>query len=131
MIGKKHVFRWPTVVATLALLMVALAISARLPSLDGRSQSTRLVDTADTLLGRGIQPFARAHPGLSGVLPLARGLDALSRRLSFALLARVEVDPVEWFEKKSVAFGESPFTEIAEAIERFSVETIPGLPPFP
>ncbi|QOW20838.1 phospholipase D family protein [Lysobacter ciconiae] len=93
--------------------MVALAISARLPSLDGRSQSTRLVDTADTLLGRGIQPFARAHPGVSGVLPLARGDDAFAARVALAEGAQRSLD-VQYY----IWRGDMSGTLLLEALHR-------------
>ncbi|QOY64034.1 phospholipase D family protein [Lysobacter sp. H21R4] len=93
--------------------MVALAISARLPSLDGRSQSTRLADTADTLLGRGIQQFARAHPGLSGVLPLARGDDAFAARVALAEGAQRSLD-VQYY----IWRGDMSGTLLLEALHR-------------
>ncbi len=113
MIGKRHVFRWPTILATLGLLVVALAISSRLPSLEGRSQSARLADSADTLLGKGIQPFARANPGLSGVLPLSRGDDAFAARVALAEGAERTLD-VQYYIWRNDMSG----TLLLEALHR-------------
>lgn len=60
-----------------------------------RTVYTRMVESG-SLDTRSVIPGA--SNAMREVLPLARSLDALSRRLSFALLARIEVDPVEWFE---------------------------------
>src|SRR5690606_41176532 len=50
---------------------------------------------------RAVIPGARN--ALAEIMPLARSLDAMSRRLACALLARIEIDPVEWFEFSDLA----------------------------
>lgn len=55
----------------------------------------------DDLDARAVIPGARNE--LREIMPLARALDAMSRRLAFALLARIEVDPIEWFEFSDIA----------------------------
>ncbi len=65
-----------------------------------RTVYKRMVES-DSLDTRSVIPGA--SNAIREVLPLARSLDALSRRLSFALLARIEVDPVEWFELSALA----------------------------
>lgn len=65
-----------------------------------RSVHTRMVESAG-LDTRSVIPGA--SNAIREVMPLARGLDALSRRLAFALLARIEVDPLDWFELAALA----------------------------
>lgn len=68
-------------------LAVAAAVlgCASLPPTAPHPPSTAFQDTAGTRLGTAIAPLAAAHPGLSGVYPLAAGRDAFAAR---ALLAR-------------------------------------------
>src|SRR5690606_26035513 len=76
----------------LAFLLGLLAACAQLPSLEGRSVSSAYTDTADTRLGRAIQPLAAGHPGKSGVSPLARGGDAFAARALMAQAAEKSID---------------------------------------
>ncbi len=103
--------------AILVLLAVALAISSRLPSQEGRSESTRLTHTADTLLARAVQPFARAHPGLSGVLPLARGDDAFAARVALAESAQRTLD-VQYYIWRGDMSGTLLFEALHRAADR-------------
>ena len=63
-----------------------------LPSLADRTLSTRLLDTADSRLGRSITPVAQAHVGLSGVVPLLNGRDAFAARVRLADVAERSLD---------------------------------------
>jgi putative cardiolipin synthase len=54
--------------------------SSSLPSLENRSTSTALLDTGTTKLGKAIAPLVDAHPGKSGVYPLAEAHDAFAAR---------------------------------------------------
>jgi putative cardiolipin synthase len=65
------------VIACLALVIIGWC--SRLPSLEGRSISTALADTAETRLGRSITPLVDAHPGFSGVYLLPDSRDSLPR----------------------------------------------------
>jgi len=49
-------------------------------------------DTADTRLGRTIAPLTQAHPGKSGIVSLARGLDAFAARAALADAAARSLD---------------------------------------
>ena len=49
---------------------------ASLPSREGISTSSALLDTADTRLGRAVSQLLAAHPGDSGIYPLRDGRDA-------------------------------------------------------
>lgn len=78
---------------TCAVLMLALvAACAQLPSLSNRTQSSAFTDTTHTELGRAILPLATAHPGKSGVSPLARGGDAFAARALMAQAAEMSID---------------------------------------
>jgi hypothetical protein len=59
------------------------------------------IDETDGLDTRAVIPGARNE--LRQVMPLARALDAMSRRLAFAQLARIEIDPIDWFEFSDLA----------------------------
>src|SRR5690606_15637141 len=89
---RKHDLKWPGILAALVVAVLLLAITSRLPSHEGRSHSARLPDTAGTLLGRGVYPLLQAHPGLSGVLPLASGSDAFAARVALADAAERSLD---------------------------------------
>lgn len=65
-----------------------------------RSLHARMAESED-LDVRAVIPGARN--ALAEIMPLARSLDAMSRRLACALLARIEIDPVEWFEFSDLA----------------------------
>jgi putative cardiolipin synthase len=63
-----------------------------LPSLEDRTVSTRLHDTAESSLARSIAPLAAAHPRLSGVVPLLSGRDAFAARVRLADAAERSLD---------------------------------------
>jgi cardiolipin synthase C len=72
--------------------VAALAACAQLPPLEGRTVSTAVTDTASTRLGQGVEGLVRAHPGLTGVLPLAGGHDAFAARATLAAAAERTLD---------------------------------------
>lgn len=76
----------------LAALAVLLSACSQLPPLAGRSVSTALPPTADTKLGAAIQPLLLAHPGHSGIVPLANGHDAFAARVTLADAAERSLD---------------------------------------
>ena len=71
--------------AGLALGVLAVGLVLRLlkplPSLAGRSRSCVPDDTGETLLGRTFGPSVAAHPGLSGILPLAEARESFAARV--------------------------------------------------
>ena len=76
------------------LFMAAATIGgcASLPSLEGRTASTALADTADTRLGRAVTRLAAAHPGKSGVYPLLDSREAFAARVLLARAADRSLD---------------------------------------
>ncbi len=78
--------------SAVSLLLVGLAGCAGLPTLDARTQSYAVTDTADTRLGRVIAPLVAAHPGHAGLVPFASGVDAFVARLVLAEAADRSLD---------------------------------------
>lgn len=76
----------------LLLLVSQLPGCAPLPSLEGRSVSSAMLDTAHTRLGQAIAPDVAAHPGASGVHALADAQDAFAARMLLAEAAEVSLD---------------------------------------
>jgi cardiolipin synthase C len=70
--------------------------------------TSRLVsagDSADTRLGRTIAPLTLAHPGKSGIVPLARGLDAFAARAALADAAVRSLDIQHYIWHDDVSGG--------------------------
>jgi putative cardiolipin synthase len=67
-----------------AVVFMALQGCADLPSLDDRTPSHAFEDTADTRLGRALQPQLRGRGGDSGLIKLASGQDAFAARIHLA-----------------------------------------------
>src|SRR5690606_12891537 len=105
--------KWPGILATFLLLAIVLAMTSRLPQQGDRPSSSRLTDTADTRLGRGIAPMALAHPGLSGVLPLTVGSEAFAARVALADAAERSLD-VQYY----IWHGDMSGTLLFEALHR-------------
>ena len=63
-----------------------------LPSLDGRTASRAFADTADTRLGRAVEPRVQKNPGTSGVVALPNGRDAFAARILLADAAERSLD---------------------------------------
>jgi len=101
----------------LAFLLGLLAACAQLPSLEGRSVSSAYTDTADTRLGRAIQPLAAGHPGKSGVSPLARGGDAFAARALMAQAAEKSIDIQNYIWHEDMA-GTLLFDALVDAADR-------------
>jgi len=79
--------------AAVALVAVVLVFGcASLPHLAPRTPSTALQDTAGTRFGAAIAPLAAAHPGQSGIYPLAAGRDAFAARALLAARAERSLD---------------------------------------
>jgi putative cardiolipin synthase len=88
-----------------------------LPSLEGRIHSVALEHTADTRLGRAVLPLARAHPGTSGVVPLADGRDAFAARALLADAAERTLD-VQYYIWHADMSGTLLFEALHRAADR-------------
>lgn len=63
-------------------------------------------------------------------LPAPLLLESTTRDGRLGRYSFLMADPVRWFERDTVLFGDDPFGEIAMALAEFSHSRIPGLPPF-
>ena len=108
------------IVLCILLLGVGLFTIAKLtplPSLEGRSISTALFNTGDTRLGQSIAPIAAAHPGLSGIHPLANSQDAFAARMQLAEAAERTLDVQYYIWEKDMT-GTLLFDALRAAAER-------------
>ena len=76
-------------VAALASLVTGCA---SLPSLEGRTASFALADTAETRLGRAVGPGVAANPGKTGIHALPEPYDAFAARVLLAAAAEKSID---------------------------------------
>ena len=84
---------WRTgAVAAFALAIVASYGCTSLPPLEPRNPTVALAGTGTTTMGQAIAPLAAAHPGRSGVVPLADGRDAFAARVLLARGAERSLD---------------------------------------
>ena len=104
-------------VVGLCLVLFVIRRCTPLPSLEGRSISTALFDTNDTRLGRSITPLAEAHPGLSGIYPLANSQDAFAARMQLAQAADRTLDVQYYIWEKDLT-GTLLFDALRAAAER-------------
>lgn len=88
-----------------------------LPSLEGRSESRAFTDTDDTRLGRAIAPLEAAHPGSSGIWPLADAHDAFAARALLARSAERSIDAQYYIWRKDIT-GTLLFNELRAAADR-------------
>ncbi len=79
-------------VVVAAAFVVGASLWRSLPSLDGRTVTSAMRDTAHTALGRAVQPLVAAHPGQAGIVPLAGGRDAFAARALLAETAEKTLD---------------------------------------
>ncbi|MGJ7918182.1 phospholipase D family protein [Massilia sp. LXY-6] len=86
----------------LAFAAAAMFGCASLPRLVSRTASMAFPDTAGTRLGTAIVPLAEAHPGLSGVYPLAAGRDAFAARALLAHRAERSLDLQYYIWRKDI-----------------------------
>ena len=80
------------VVAVVALVIVGLRLTHPLPALPQGPASTARPPTPETRLGAALLPLVADNPGLSGVVPLADGRDALAARVMLARAAQDTID---------------------------------------
>jgi putative cardiolipin synthase len=108
--GRFHAF-------CLSLAFSLLAGCASLPSLEGRSASSALSDTASTELGLAITPLVAEHPGKSGVYALADGHDAFAARAVLANTAQRSLD-VQYYIWRNDITGVLLFDALRAAADR-------------
>jgi putative cardiolipin synthase len=96
---------------------IVIAGCGELPSLSGRTESSAITDTADTRLGRAIEPRVAAHPGTSGVYPLLEGGDAFAARILLAQAAERSLD-VQYYIWRNDRTGTLLFEALREAADR-------------
>ena len=96
---------------------LVIAGCAELPSLSGRTQSSAITDTADTRLGKAIEPRVAAHPATSGIYPLLDGGDAFAARILLAQAAERSLD-VQYYIWRNDRTGALLFEALRAAAER-------------
>ena len=110
-------FRSATRLLLPLLLSAVLAGCASLPSLEGRTPSLAITDTAGTQLGVAVVPMAAQHPGVSGIYPLADGRDAFAARALLAAAAQRSLDVQYYIWHKDIT-GTLLFDALRQAAER-------------
>jgi putative cardiolipin synthase len=101
-----------------AVAFVALlAGCASLPSLEGRSASTALTDTAGTRLGRAIGPETAAHPDQTAIHALPNARDAFLARVLLAAAAEKSID-AQYYIWHGDQAGNLLFEALWQAAER-------------
>ncbi|GAA0300733.1 phospholipase D family protein [Rhodovulum strictum] len=81
-----------TILIVLVLAVLVLRLTHPLPDLPEDGGKAAPPASADTRLGAAILPLMAAHEGLSGVVPLADGRDALAARILLARAAETSID---------------------------------------
>ena len=110
-----HPNRPRTLVCVLAALLVGCA--AQLPSLERRTASVALADTAGTRLGRALTPLVGAHPGKNGIHALPSARDAFAVRSVLAAAADRSID-AQYYIWHGDAVGYLLFEALWHAAER-------------
>lgn len=102
---------------TALLLSALLGGCAELPSLEGRTPSLTLTDTAQTKLAQAVLPLAAQHPGVSGIYALSDGRDAFAARALLAAAAERTLDVQYYIWHKDIT-GTLLFDALRQAAER-------------
>ncbi|MCK9540912.1 MAG: phospholipase D family protein [Novosphingobium sp.] len=103
--------------AILALSVIAVRILFPLPSLDGRTISATVADTASTPLGQAVAADAATHPGRSGIRAVTSGEDAFAARVALARSATRSLDLQYYIWKRDLS-GTLLFDELRAAADR-------------
>jgi putative cardiolipin synthase len=109
--------RYSSFIYCLSLAISLLAGCASLPSLEGRTASSALTDTASTPLGLAIAPLVAEHPGRSGIYALADGRDAFAARVVLANTAQRSLD-VQYYIWRNDITGVLMFDALRAAADR-------------
>src|SRR4051812_1594428 len=104
-------------VVAVCLLLVGIRLCSPLPSLEGRSSSTALLDSAETRLGQSVAPLVAGHPGLSGIYALPNSQDAFAARARLAEVAERTLDVQYYIWKKDMT-GTLLFEALRAAADR-------------
>lgn len=104
-------------VLAVATVVAALHGCSQLPSLEGRSFSATVQDTADTRLGQSVRPLTQAHPGKSGVFALADGRDAFAARVLLADASERSLD-IQYYIWQDDTTGTLLFEALRRAADR-------------
>ncbi|HEY1438239.1 MAG TPA: phospholipase D-like domain-containing protein [Casimicrobiaceae bacterium] len=97
--------------------MALISGCASLPSLEGRTTTTALVDTAGTMLGRALVADVAANPGKTGIYLLSDPRDAFAARSLFADAAEKSLD-AQYFTWHGDEAGYQLFQSLWQAAER-------------
>src|SRR5699024_9451075 len=102
----------------IVLILVYIA-SHSLPSLEGRSESTALSEEESkaTPLGQALAEQIAAHPGESGIIPLANAQNAFAARVMLARTAQRTLD-VQYYIWRNDLTGNMLLHELYLAAER-------------
>lgn len=103
----------------LIALLSALLQGCALPPLEGRSESRALspAEAATTALGRTLAPQLQAHPGESGILPLADALESFAARVLLVRAAERTLD-VQYYIWRDDITGNLLLNALRQAAER-------------
>jgi putative cardiolipin synthase len=112
------ILKWVAIcIVMVCLALVIIGWCSRLPSLEGRSISTALVETAETRLGRSITSLVDAHPGFSGVYLLPDSRDSFAARWRLAEVAERTLD-VQYYIWDNDMTGTLLFEAVHAAADR-------------
>jgi putative cardiolipin synthase len=100
-----------------AIIASLIAGCASLPSLEGRTATSALVDTDDTRLGAALASRAAANPGKAGIHPLPEPRDAFVARALLAAAADKSLD-VQYYIWHGDQTGYLLFEALWKAAER-------------
>jgi putative cardiolipin synthase len=103
--------------ACAATAVALLCACSGLPALEGRSISVAIRTSEPTRLGAAVQPMMQAHPGLSGIVPLADGHDAFAARATLADAAERSLDLQSYIWHDDVS-GSLLFDAVRRAADR-------------
>lgn len=113
-----EILKWVVVCIVAApLILIVIGWCSSLPSLEGRTTSTVLLDTAGTRLGQSITPLVEAHPGLCGIYPLEDSRDAFAARALLAEVAERTLD-VQYYIWQNDMTGTLLFEALHAAADR-------------
>ena len=104
-------------VIVLALAVVVLRLTHPLPDLPQGEASAAIPVSDETRLGAALLPLMGQHEGLSGVVPLADGRDALAARILLARAAEQSID-VQYYIWQMDTTGWLLLEELRAAAER-------------
>ena len=100
-----------------AAALVAVRLVIALPSLEGRTVSRALDDTASTMLGRAVSAQAALNPSKSGIYPLMGGDEAFAARMLLASFASRSID-AQYYMWRQDFTGRLLTAALVEAAER-------------